>query len=204
MAKRVEPDTHCNATLTRKKKLCEKEAGWGTWHPGVGRCKLHGGANPDYTAEVERLRAKQAVHRYGLPSEIDPQEALIDELSRTYGHVRWLQIMVDQIEEDDLTGPVGTSGASEGKHYHPRYEPNVILKMYKEERRHYVAIAKACVEAGIEERRVRLAEEQGQLIATAIQGILRDLKIDMTDPQVPKVVRKHLTLLEGGQEAQAA
>ncbi len=23
---------------------CRRPAGWGTWHPGVGRCKLHGGA----------------------------------------------------------------------------------------------------------------------------------------------------------------
>ena len=25
-------------------ETCRRPAGWGTWHPGVGRCKLHGGA----------------------------------------------------------------------------------------------------------------------------------------------------------------
>ena len=26
--------------------LCQRPAGWGTSHPGMGRCKLHGGASP--------------------------------------------------------------------------------------------------------------------------------------------------------------
>ncbi len=30
--------------LTRPSETCRRPAGWGTWHPGVGRCKLHGGA----------------------------------------------------------------------------------------------------------------------------------------------------------------
>jgi hypothetical protein len=25
-------------------ETCKRPAGWGTWHPAVGRCKLHGGA----------------------------------------------------------------------------------------------------------------------------------------------------------------
>lgn len=29
-----------------KYPTCHRPAGWGTDHPGVGRCKLHGGSNP--------------------------------------------------------------------------------------------------------------------------------------------------------------
>jgi len=29
---------------THPGETCRRPAGWGTWHPGVGRCKLHGGA----------------------------------------------------------------------------------------------------------------------------------------------------------------
>jgi hypothetical protein len=28
------------------KPFCHRPAGWGTSHPGVGRCKLHGGCSP--------------------------------------------------------------------------------------------------------------------------------------------------------------
>lgn len=31
---------------TRSGEPCRQAAGWGTDHPGVGRCKLHGGATP--------------------------------------------------------------------------------------------------------------------------------------------------------------
>lgn len=31
---------------TRQGGTCRKPAGWGTDHPGVGRCRLHGGATP--------------------------------------------------------------------------------------------------------------------------------------------------------------
>ncbi len=30
----------------QSKPYCHRPAGWGTTHPGVGRCKLHGGCSP--------------------------------------------------------------------------------------------------------------------------------------------------------------
>jgi hypothetical protein len=38
----VPPTTTCNAK-NRKGGLCHRPAGWGTPHPGQGRCKFHGG-----------------------------------------------------------------------------------------------------------------------------------------------------------------
>jgi hypothetical protein len=38
---------HCGARKRQPAydgETCQRPAGWGTWHPGVGRCKLHGGA----------------------------------------------------------------------------------------------------------------------------------------------------------------
>ena len=39
------PAEYCN-TRPRTGTLCRHQAGWRTWHPGVGRCGLHGGATP--------------------------------------------------------------------------------------------------------------------------------------------------------------
>lgn len=36
---------YCDAT-TRRGTSCKRPAGWGTEHPGNGRCKLHGGRSP--------------------------------------------------------------------------------------------------------------------------------------------------------------
>ena len=35
--------TTCNGKIHRQDKYCQLPAGWGTDHPGKGRCKLHGG-----------------------------------------------------------------------------------------------------------------------------------------------------------------
>ena len=46
----ITPDVYCNARTRNgsgsEGGRCRHEAGWGTDHPGVGRCKLHGGASP--------------------------------------------------------------------------------------------------------------------------------------------------------------
>jgi hypothetical protein len=49
--RRVQPydtaDPYCGARKrqpTYPGETCWRPAGWGTWHPGCGKCKLHGGA----------------------------------------------------------------------------------------------------------------------------------------------------------------
>lgn len=41
-----DPDRKCNARRRGGPGYCQRPAGWGTDHPGVGRCKLHGGDVP--------------------------------------------------------------------------------------------------------------------------------------------------------------
>jgi hypothetical protein len=199
-----EPDGHCNGRKTGDKGYCKAVAGRDTWHPGVGRCSRHGGASPTYTPEVYRLRAKQEVKRYSLPVKVDPHTALLSELERTVGVVQFLDFKVNTLEhegdEANMVGPVG--GAQGG---FPEFKPNVYWVMWQSERKHLEDVAKSCIAAGIEERRVQLAERQGELIAQAITGVLDELLPDWRDnEQAPKVVRKHLTLLKGGQQEVAA
>jgi hypothetical protein len=151
-----------------------------------------------------KLAAESLAHSYGLPIEVDPQEALVQELHRTAGHVGYLKTLVDQLEEDKLHGKVGTEGAAEGKTFLAKSEPHVLVRMYQTERKMLERIAKSCIEAGIEERRVRIAEDQGKLFAQVVQGILKDLNVDATDPDVGKIVRRNFTLIDSGQSAVAA
>lgn len=43
--KKKEPDDHCNGRKRDGSGYCGQTAGWGTDHPGTGRCKWHGGAS---------------------------------------------------------------------------------------------------------------------------------------------------------------
>lgn len=166
---------------------CGQAAGWGTDHPGFGRCKMHGGSAPNGRKAAQREQAQLAVVTYGLAREVDPHTALLEELYRTAGHVAWLGEQVAALERDKLHGPVGDA-------LHPRQEPSVWIRLYQEERAQLARVAKTCVDVGIEERRVRVAEEQGALFAQVIRGILEDLGV-ADRPEVPDVLRRHLTLV---------
>ena len=136
-----------------------------------------------------------AVESYGLAREIDPHSALLEELHRTAGHVAWLQMKVADLEEAKMYGPVG--GAAGG---YPSTEPHIWVRLYQEERRHFLGVAKTCVGVGIEERRVHLAEHQGEMIAQVLRGVLADLGV-ADDPAVPAVVRRHLSVVSDSRGA---
>jgi len=53
---------------TRRGSLCQQPAGWGTDHPGEGRCKLHGGASP---RGVESATFKTGLYSRYLPETIE-------------------------------------------------------------------------------------------------------------------------------------
>ncbi len=132
---------------------------------------------------------------YGLSREIDPHSALLEELHRTAGHVAWLGGRVAGLDEGDMAGPVGG-----GQGGYPSIEPHVWIRLYQEERRHLAGVAKDCIKVGIEERRVHLAERQGEMIAQVLRGVLADLGV-ADDPALPALVRRHLSLVAGDRDA---
>lgn len=171
----------CDANKTKGGGTCGHAAGWGTSHPGHGRCKWHGGCTPTHVKSAEAEIAEQAVETYGLPREIDALEALIEEVQRTAGHVRWLELKVHALSEAELPTSV--------------YPP-----MYRQERRHGLDVYRSAIGAGIAEREVRIAEQTGALIAQVITGVLKDLGV-ADRPDVPAIVRKHLMVVDGGKAA---
>lgn len=173
---------------TRSGGNCKRPAGAGTDHVGFGCCKLHGGCVPNQIKHAQKAQAKEAVATYGLPIEVDPHTALINELHRTAGHVAYLRQIVAELEHDDLKQrQVGENGTIE--------RPAVWVQLYADERKHLAAVAKTCIQVGIEERRVQLAEEQGQLFAQVIRGILEDSGVDPTSKDSREIVRRHLALV---------
>ncbi|RMI47594.1 hypothetical protein EBO15_01450 [Actinomadura harenae] len=51
------------------------------------------------------------------------------------------------------------------------------MELYQSERVHLARVAKAALDAGVAERQVRLAEQQGELLAGAINRILDGLNL---------------------------
>lgn len=181
---------------TRAGTKCTQAAGWGTDHVGHGACKLHGGAMRNHKVAAQKSIAAEAVKTYGLPREVDPRDALLEEVHRTAGAVDWLRGQVEALAPDTVTWGVTEEKSSTGKDGDSRTEAaavNVWVQLYQAERKHLVDVCKAAISAGIEERRVKLAEQQGALLASVIRGILGDLELTPAQAaRVSEVVPRHL------------
>jgi hypothetical protein len=129
---------------------------------------------------------------------VSPTEALLDEVKWTAGHVAWLRLQVQELERDALTwGKTEEvnkgSGEFTGLDVTHAAAPNIWLDLYQRERKHLLDVCKTAITAGIEERRVRLAESQGEMLATVIQAILDDLGLTPDQAaRVPDIVPRHL------------
>jgi hypothetical protein len=163
---------------------------------GCTVCGSHGGKAPQVRAAAEQrmkvAAAEKAVARYGLAVEVDPIPALLQELHRSAGAVAWLNTILADANEGDLTQQSRVTGSA---------VPSALWEIYTRERAHFAKVAKDCASAGIEERRVQFIEEQGRQIADVIRRIVVGLGLDPGDEEVRGVVRRELTVIDGGAAA---
>ena len=197
----------CTATSKRSGERCKK---WAI--RGAKTCLAHGSGSKKARAaaarRVEEAKAAEAAERavttLGLSRDVSPSEALLEEVRWTAGHVDWLRDRVREVERDELVW-----GKTKWKQVDSADGPieetvetastSVWYDLYEKERRHLVAVCTAALRAGVEERRVRLAEAQGAQVAEVIRAILDDLSLTLEQQQkVGTVVPARLRLLAGG------
>jgi hypothetical protein len=190
---------HCGKTALRGARVC------GTHGGSLSRTKL---AAEDREAAAQ---AQRAAATYGLPRQVEPHDALLEELHRTAGHVAWLGVLIAELEHEDSIHPRAggdvesdedrsSSGLSGLKQYHRDKnmlweKPSVWVELYQHERTHLAKVAKTCIDAGIAERQVQLAESQGRLLADVVRQIVTGLGHDLQDERVREVVVPALQLV---------
>lgn len=188
------PTEKCGAK-TRQGKPCGKVAGWGTSHVGVGRCKLHGGASPNAeVAGAVQLARREAVVM-GCPLDIDPHEALLECLRIAAGEVAYASSKVAALEKPTMMTMFG-----------PQLDTWITVRQSAMDR--VVTYSKIAIAAGIEERKVRLAEAEGAMLAEVIRLVLDDLGVSHRK-ELPGILRRRLEeastgrlrLLQGGKAA---
>lgn len=175
-------------------------------------CRFHGGSAPAVKAaarrNVEEAAAREqmarAVTTLGLPVDVDPGKALLDEIHWTAGHVAWLRSKVQELQDSELTwgrtqtdngvGPQGPVDTVTEKAV-----PNTWYQLYMAEREHLAKVCSLALRAGIEERKVKLAESQGLLVADVIRRILGALGLTPAQQLlVPEIVPRELRALAAG------
>ena len=195
----------CNARKLGGDGLCRQPAGWGTQHTGIGRCKRHAGSTEEHNKHAQVIAAREAQVTYGLPREVDPHTALLEEVHRTAGHVAWLALVIQSYEDPDaLAFGKGTQvrkGDSWGDTPIRHAAPAVWLDLYARERRHLADVCKTAIACGIAERQVKLAEQHGEVIARVMKDFAKALAaqygFDADDAPVSKAARKVLVAVAG-------
>lgn len=206
----------CKATAKSTGQQCARQA-----IEGGTVCRVHGGATKLARAKAERnlqeAEAARQVATLGLPVDITPTDALLQEVQWTAGHVQWLRTKVQELDEQALVW--GTTAESEkdsdknGREtsYTVSAKPSVWYSLYQAERAHLVAVCTAALKAGVEERKVRLAEQQGDLVVAVIRrildglyasllaaGLTADQLADAWDAAIADVVPRELRAIAGG------
>lgn len=190
----------CTAHTTRGKP-CGKT-------PGVGLtvCKYHGGGTAAARAAGQRRVTEAAATaeaaRFATRRDIHPADALLELVQWTAGEVDYWRTKVDQLDDDELAGSLVTKteqGIDKGQPTDIETKEaaeHIYIRMLAKASDRLATYAAAALRAGVEERRVKLAENQGQLVAAVIRRILDAL--NLTDTQlelVPTIVPRELRAL---------
>ena len=173
----------CNAKRRNSDEHCKLPAGYGTKHYGIGRCKYHGGANPNNLKNA----LKQEAQLMGCPIDMNPVEAIIWCIRISAGEVRWLSERIADLEEADWI-----ENTVVGK------QMNLYVRERKEAQYRLFKFSRDAISLGLAERAIKLAEMYGELLAKFIKAVLEDLQLSKEQQRLaPSIVRKHLILLEG-------
>lgn len=195
----------CGAKKKQGPGTCTKVAGFGTDHVGTGHCKWHGGSSP---GGIE-YAAKQQMAIMGAPvDDLQPHEALIFCVRLTAGEVRYCQMKILELSDVDAVVRPETEKTEDYETEDGRMGTHTSTTVHKEELNLWVKVrigaverlarySKMALDAGVEERRIQLAENWAEDTARLLKGILGDLKLTPKQKErAPEIIQKHLLALE--------
>lgn len=150
---------------------------------------------------------EEVMPHMGSPIYIDPGAAILDEIARSAGHVKWLEgklVSMDEAEiviqehliDEERSG--GPGGGYSLRRRETRPEVSPWWSLYERERKHFATVCAAAVRAGIEERKIRIAERQADMLEAAFIAAVTELGLDPHSARVRQVIGKQLRLaIEG-------
>ncbi|WP_242892496.1 hypothetical protein [Actinomadura litoris] len=177
---------HCHA---RKRdgsgKACHLPAGWATDHatdddgPGVGQCKLHGGRVRNARIAARTAKARIAAERFGGQLDIDPATALLQEVQRSAATVAYLQLRVQELEEDQIVWGVVEETVGADREVKRKATPNAWIVLYQQERRHLAQVSKAALDAGATATIVDVFRQVGTTYVTLVGRVVEQVIVGL-------------------------
>ena len=141
-----------------------------------------------------------SMRRFGELIDAEPSTILLNTVSWTAGYVAWLREKVARIDTDEelVWGQVEKTVTGSTVVVKHAVGENAWVALLGKWHDRLVRACEIALKAGVEERRVKLAEEQGEMVAAVFRSVLAEL--DLTPEQADRAataVPKHLRLLAG-------
>lgn len=120
--------------------------------------------------------ALESERKLGRVLPVEPAEAMLAMVWEATANVAVLRDLVQaldagRVDDPDGVGLGSTLAIRSGSAQKPNEAtPHVWVGMYDAERERLMRWAKACRDAGVDERRIQLAEDQAQLMAQVCKG----------------------------------
>lgn len=157
--------SHCGGRKRQGEGTCTQPAGWGTNHPGIGHCKLHGGSTTTHTTQAVRRRAeteaRSVLAELGVSAVEDPLAALLKLAGQVLAWQEATARLVNGLEDE--VRYEGVSGAEQLR---------AEVALYERAMDRAVAVLAAIARLNIEERLARVTERQADAVIEAIDAAL--------------------------------
>jgi hypothetical protein len=185
------PAKRCGAKLKRGGR-CGQVAGWGTDHRGSGRCKMHGGSSPSGRKSAAKEAALTfARGQLGAAMPGSPLDAMQEAVDLVRGLIAYYRH-----ELATAAAKIGTAEEAKG-----RERIEMLRGSYEDAIRLEKDVAKASLDAGVAERRARLAELQAELFVGLILKATGEVFGDLLTPErqalLADVLSREFEVLEG-------
>lgn len=154
----------CAANKRQSEGWCHKPSGWGTNHPGTGRCRLHGGNTRDHRNAAARTIAEaKARELFGKTLDDTPVHNPLEVFAELAGEVRgWLKVMRQLVA--DLTSPGYAALTGE--------QIKAEVQLYERAMDRANTVLATYARLNIDSRLAAISEAQGRIVLGAIQAAL--------------------------------
>ena len=150
-------------------------------------CRYHGGGTRHVKQAAARRiaiqNARDLVVRLGGSIDVDPLDALLEMVKEAAWNVAAYRIALDELGIH--VGPIEHAGTTKGagvavqavpgEHNIEPARPHVFVELYDRERDRLARYSKMCIDAGVEERRIRIVEAQAQKLGEVVEAAVRSL-----------------------------
>jgi hypothetical protein len=184
---------YCGGKKRQGEGTCTQPAGWGTPHPGAGRCKLHGGCAPSGVKAGEAALVEKRTRE--LFGKIAPERKPIDNPLAAYAEfagrvMAWLDAMDMQLDE---LRTVGYESERVGEQIH------AAIQLYERAMDRANTVLSSYARLNIDDRLAGITRQQAEQVVRALDAVI--VFLGATGPraiEARKVGAQHLRLIANG------